>query len=323
MLRGRLRHSNIFCNIGEQMIKQRTVKNSISTKGIGLHSGHRVSITIRPADINTGIMFRRIDLDGGPAIKASGLMVGDTRMCSCLEDGHVKIATIEHAMSALAGLGIDNAWIDLDSPEVPILDGSASPFVFLLQQAGICEQNAPKKFLRIKERVEVVDGDKKASFEPYDGYALEFNIHFNHPAIQKTDNHVSFDFGRDSYLKEIARARTFGFAQEVEFLRENNLALGGGLFNAVVLDEYRVLNNEGLRYDSEFVRHKILDAIGDLYLIGYPILGKFEAFKSGHDLNNKLVRAVLANENAYEIITFEEKQAPEAVKHWLSTEVFA
>lgn len=306
------------------MIKQRTVKNNISTKGIGLHSGRPVSITIRPADVDTGVVFRRIDLDGSPFIKASALQVGDTRMCSCLEDGVVKIATIEHLMSALAGLGIDNVWIDLDSPEVPILDGSATPFIFLLHQAGVQEQKSLKKFLKIKKVIEIEEGDKKASFSPYDGYQLNFKIEFNHPAIQKTEDLVSFDFGRDSYVKDIARARTFGFAQEVEFLRENNLALGGGLFNAVVLDEYRVLNSDGLRYDAEFARHKILDAIGDLFLIGYPILGRFDAFKSGHDLNNKLIRKVLENENSYEIITFENKEVvPSNIANWLNQEILA
>ena len=306
------------------MINQRTVKNNISTKGIGLHSGRPVSITIRPADINTGVIFRRIDLVGAPFIKAAALMVGDTRMCSCLEDGPVKIATIEHLMSALAGLGIDNVWVDLDSPEVPILDGSATPFLFLLNQAGIQEQPALKKFLKIKEYVEVEDGDKKASFSPYNGYQLNFKINFTHPAIQKTEDTVSFDFGSNSYVKEIARARTFGFAQEVEFLRENNLALGGGLFNAVVLDEYKVLNSEGLRYDSEFARHKILDAIGDLFLIGYPILGRFDAYKSGHDLNNKLVRKILDTPQSYEITTFgKEDLVPSGVEVWLGQEVLS
>lgn len=300
------------------MIRQRTLKTAIRASGVGLHGGVKVNMSLRPAAPDTGIVFRRVDLPEPVDIPASALLIGDTRMCSCLEQDGVKIGTVEHLMSALAGLGIDNAWIDLDAPEVPILDGSAAPFVFLIQSAGIEEQNAAKKFLRLLRPVEVRDGDKWARFEPYDGYNLSFSIVFNHPAIDRSAQAAAIDFAEQSYVREVARARTFGFMQEVEWLRENGLALGGGLENAIVLDEFRVLNPDGLRYGDEFVKHKILDAIGDLYLIGHPLLAKFTAHKSGHALNNLLAREVLQQRDAWELVTFEApNSAPQGVTRWL------
>lgn len=285
-------------------------------------------MVMRPAAPDTGIIFRRVDLPEPVDIPASALGIGDTRMCSCLEcatpQGVVKVGTVEHIMSALAGMGIDNAYIDLDAPEVPILDGSAAPFVFLIQSAGIEEQNAPKRFIRVTRPIEVRDGDKWARFEPYEGYKLSFSIIFNHPAINKSAQQAEMDFATHSYLREVARARTFGFMQEVEWLRENGLALGGGLENAIVLDEFRVLNADGLRYADEFVKHKILDAIGDLYLIGHPLLAAFTAYKSGHALNNQLARALLEQQDAWEWASFEEAaDAPEGVLRWLTHTVSA
>ncbi|MGE5490822.1 MAG: UDP-3-O-acyl-N-acetylglucosamine deacetylase [Actinomycetota bacterium] len=301
------------------MLRQRTLKSLIRASGVGLHGGVKVTMTLRPAAPDTGIVFRRVDLPEPVDLPASALLVGDTRMCSCLEKDGVKVGTIEHLMSAFAGLGIDNAWVDLDAPEVPILDGSAAPFIFLIQSAGIEEQNAPKKFIRVKSPIEVVDGDKVARFDPYDGYKLSFSIIFNHPAISKSAQKSEIDFAENSYVREIARARTFGFMQEVEYLRENGLALGGGLENAIVLDEYRVLNSDGLRYADEFVKHKILDAIGDLYLLGHPILAAFTAHKSGHALNNMLARELLARRDAWELVTFEvAEEAPSGVARWLT-----
>ena len=301
------------------MLRQRTLKSLIRASGVGLHGGVKVTITLRPAAPDTGIIFRRIDLPEPVDIPASALMVGDTRMCSCLERDGVKIGTIEHLMSAFAGLGIDNAWVDLDAPEVPILDGSAAPFVFLIQSAGIEEQNAAKKFIRVTAPIEVRDGDKWARFDPYEGYKLTFSIVFNHPAIDKSAQKTEIDFAEHSYVREISRARTFGFMQEVEFLRENGLALGGGLENAIVLDEYRVLNADGLRYGDEFVKHKVLDAIGDLYLLGHPLLAAFSAYKSGHALNNMLARELLAHREAWELVSFAESaQAPSGVARWLA-----
>lgn len=313
------------------MLKQRTLKSSIRASGVGLHSGIKVTMQLRPAAPNTGIVFRRVDLDPVVDLPASALMVGDTRMCSCLEREvgsavgsiRVKIGTIEHLMSAFAGLGIDNAFVDLDAAEVPILDGSASPFVFLIQSAGIEEQPVAKKFIRVKRPIEVREadrtGDKWARFEPYEGYRLSFSIVFNHPAIDRTGQEVTIDFAEHSYVREVARARTFGFMQEVEWLRENGLAQGGGLDNAVVLDEYRVLNADGLRYGDEFVKHKVLDAIGDLYLLGHPLLASFSAHKSGHALNNALARELLANADAWEFVSFEDlAQAPAGVARWLA-----
>ena len=284
-------------------------------------------MVMRPAAPNTGIVFRRVDLDPVVDLPASALMVGDTRMCSCLELDGAKVGTIEHLMSAFAGLGIDNAFVDLDAAELPILDGSASPFVFLIQSAGIEEQPVAKKFIRIKHPIEVREsdksGDKWARFEPYDGFKLTFSIVFNHPAIDRTGQEVTIDFAEHSYVREVSRARTFGFMQEVEWLRENGLAQGGGLDNAVVLDEYRVLNGDGLRYPDEFVKHKVLDAIGDLYLLGHPLLASFTAHKSGHALNNALARELLAHPEAWDYVSFEDQaQAPQAITRWLALPAF-
>ena len=296
------------------MLRQRTLKSLIGASGVGLHTGQKVRMTLRPAPPDTGIVFRRIDLTSPVDIPARAELVGDTRMASCLVRDGVRVGTIEHLMSALGGLGVDNAYVDLDAPELPIMDGSASPFVLLIQQAGIEEQTAPKRFLRVMRRVEVRNGDKWARLEPYDGFKLSFSIDFRHPVIERSTQSVSVDFAETSYLKEIARARTFGFMHEVEELRESGLALGGGLDNAVVLDEYRVLNAEGLRFADEFIRHKLLDAIGDLYLLGRPLLGAFSAHKSGHALNNRLLRALLADQTAFETVTFERaEEAPAGV----------
>jgi UDP-3-O-[3-hydroxymyristoyl] N-acetylglucosamine deacetylase len=301
------------------MLKQRTLKTIIRASGVGLHGGVKVNLALRPAAPDTGIVFRRVDLPEPVDIPASALLIGDTRMCSCLEKDGVKIGTIEHLMSAFAGLGIDNAWVDLDAPEVPILDGSASPFVFLIQSAGIEEQNAAKKFIRVTKTIEIRDGDKWARFEPYDGYKLSFSIVFNHPAIDKSAQKAEIDFAEHSYTREVARARTFGFMQEVEYLRENGLALGGGLENAIVLDEFRVLNQDGLRYNDEFVKHKILDAVGDLYLLGHPLLAAFSSHKGGHAMNNQLARQLLANQESWELVSFEQAdRAPEGVTRWLN-----
>jgi UDP-3-O-[3-hydroxymyristoyl] N-acetylglucosamine deacetylase len=301
------------------MLKQRTLKSLIRASGVGLHSGVKVTMTLRPAAPDTGIVFRRVDLDPVVDLPASALLVGDTRMCSCLEREGVRVGTIEHLMSAFAGLGIDNAFVDLDAAEVPILDGSAAPFVFLIQSAGIEEQAAAKKFIRVRRPIEVRDGDKLARFEPNDGFRLSFSIVFNHPAIDRTGQEVIIDFAEHSYVREVARARTFGFMQEVEWLRENGLAQGGGLDNAVVLDEYRVLNADGLRYGDEFVKHKVLDAIGDLYLLGHPLLASFIAHKSGHALNNLLARELLAHPDAWEFVTYEDAAlAPPGVARWLA-----
>jgi UDP-3-O-[3-hydroxymyristoyl] N-acetylglucosamine deacetylase len=305
------------------MLKQRTLKAVVRAAGIGLHSGVKVSISLRPAAPGTGIVFRRVDLDPVLDLPASALLVGDTRMCSCLERNGAKVGTIEHLMSAFAGLGIDNAFVDLDAAELPILDGSASPFVYLIQSVGIEEQAVAKRFIRVKRRIEVREtdpsGDKWARLEPYDGFRLSFSIGFNHPAIDRTGQQVSIDFAEHSYVREVARARTFGFMQEVEWLHENGLAQGGGLENAVVLDEYRVLNADGLRYGDEFVKHKVLDAIGDLYLLGHPLLASFTAHKSGHALNNQLARKLLASPEAWEYVSFEDHElAPQTVSRWLA-----
>ncbi len=301
------------------MLKQRTLKTVIRASGVGLHGGVKVNLTLRPAAPDTGIVFRRVDLPEPKDIPAKAVLIGDTRMCSCLEVDGVKVGTIEHLMSALCGLGIDNAWIDLDAPEVPILDGSAAPFVFLIQSAGIEEQNAAKKFIRVTKTIEVKDGDKWARFEPYDGYRLAFSIVFNHPAIDKSAQKAEIDFAEQSYVREVSRARTFGFMQEVEYLRENGLALGGGLENAIVLDEFRVLNQDGLRYGDEFVKHKILDAVGDLYLLGHPLLAAYSSHKGGHALNNQLARALLQQQDCWEFVSYdEEAAAPQGVTRWLA-----
>ena len=293
------------------MLKQRTIKAAIKATGVGLHSGKKVTMTLRPAAPDTGVVYRRVDLAQPIDIRADAMAVTDTRLCSALEGNGAKVATVEHLMSALAGLGIDNVYVDLDGPEVPIMDGSAGPFVFLLQSAGLEEQRAAKKFFRIRKAVEVRDGDKWARFDPYDGFKLSFSIVFDHPVFEKSSQTYSIDFAETSYSKEVARARTFGFAQEVEALRNHGLALGGSLDNAVVLDEYRVLNTDGLRYADEFVKHKVLDAIGDLYLVGHPVIGAFSAHKSGHALNNQLLRVTLADQEAWEMVSFNKmEQAP-------------
>jgi len=296
------------------MLRQRTLKSVIRAAGVGLHTGHKVNLVLRPAQPDTGVVFRRVDLDVPIDIPARAELVGDTRLSSCLVVHDVRVSTVEHVMSALAGLGVDNVYIDLDGPEVPIMDGSAAPFVLLVQQSGIEEQAAPKRFLRVKKPVEVRDGDKWARFEPFDGLRFSFSIVFNHPVIDRSGQSVSVDFAQTSYLKEIARARTFGFMHDVEALRDAGLALGGGLENAVVLDEFRVLNADGLRFADEFIRHKVLDAIGDIYLLGKPLLGAYSAHKSGHALNNKLLRALLEDAAAWETVSFDrEDEAPAGV----------
>jgi UDP-3-O-[3-hydroxymyristoyl] N-acetylglucosamine deacetylase len=293
------------------MIHQRTLKNVVRATGVGLHTGDKVYLTLRPAAPDTGIVFRRVDLPTPVDIKAEATRVGDTRLSSCLERDGVKVATVEHLMSAFAGLGVDNAYVDLTAGEVPIMDGSAGPFIFLIQSAGIVEQSAAKKFIRVLKAVEAREGDKWARFEPYNGFRMDFSIAFNHPVFQQSSQRVQLDFATTSYVKEIARARTFGFMQDVETMRAQGLGLGGSLDNAVVMDEYRVLNSDGLRYEDEFVKHKVLDAIGDLYLLGHPLIGTFTAHKSGHALNNKLARALLADRAAWEFLSFERmEEAP-------------
>ncbi len=296
------------------MLKQRTLKSLVRATGVGLHTGRKVTMALRPAQPGTGIVFRRLDLASPVAIPARADAVGETRLCSCLVAGDVKVYTVEHLMSALAGLGVDNAYVDLDGPEVPIMDGSAAPFALLIKQAGLEEQNAAKRFLRVKKRIEAKDGDKWAALEPHEGFKLSFSIVYTHPVIAKSNSSLTVDFARTSYLNEVARARTYGFMQDVEDLREEGLALGGGLDNAVVLDEYRVLNAEGLRFADEFIRHKVLDAIGDLYLLGSPLLGAFSAHKSGHALNNRLLLSLLADPGALEAVTFDRAdEAPAGV----------
>ncbi len=292
------------------MLKQRTLKNSISARGVGLHSGKKVLMMLRPAAPNTGIVFNRTDLDQPADVPARAELVGETAFGTSIVKGNAKVSTVEHLLSAIAGLGIDNCYVDLSAAEVPIMDGSAAPFVFLLQAAGVEEQNAPKKFVRILKTLRVSEGDKWAEFKPYDGFKLNIEIEFDHPAFKKHEQTGVMEFSTTAFLKEISRARTFGFVKDLEFLRSRNLALGGTLDNAIVLDDYRILNEDGLRYEDEFVKHKILDAIGDLYLIGGPVLGEFTGFKSGHGLNNKLLRAVLADAEATEIVTFAEAAHP-------------
>ena len=300
------------------MIYQRTLKNTIRATGVGLHTGEKVYLTLRPAAADTGIVFRRVDLEPPVEIKAAPYAVGDTRLSSCLTRDGVRVGTVEHLMSALSALGVDNAYVDLTAAEVPIMDGSAAPFVFLLQSAGVEEQKALKKFIRVKKRVEVRHGDKWVRFEPYNGFKLELAIDFAHPVLERTQQSLTVDFANTSYVKEVSRARTFGFMQEVEWMREQGLALGGSLDNAIVMDEYRVLNSEGLRYDDEFVKHKILDAVGDLYLLGHPLIGAFSGYKSGHALNNALLRALLEHEGAWEFATFERPEDAPAFLPWQS-----
>lgn len=288
------------------MIRQRTLKNVIRATGVGLHTGEKVYLTLRPAAPDSGIIFRRVDLDEPVEIPATPENVGDTTLSTTLIKDGVRISTVEHLLSAMAGLGIDNAYIDLNAAEVPIMDGSAGPFVFLIQSAGIEEQNAPKRFIRIKKPVKVEDGDKWVSFEPFDGFKVAFTIDFDHPAFKEGTQVAEVDFSTTSFVREVSRARTFGFMNQIEQLRANNLALGGSLDNAVVVDDYRVLNEDGLRYVDEFVKHKILDSIGDLYLLGHSLIGSFCGHKSGHALNNQLLRALLAEEGAWEEVTFED-----------------
>ena len=297
------------------MLAQRTLKSLTKAIGVGLHSGQRVELTLRPAPPDAGIVFRRVDLPEPVEIVVSAEAVTDTRLASTISNGNVKVFTVEHLMSACAGLGLDNLTIDITAEEVPILDGSASSFVFLLQSAGITLQEAPKRFIRVLKPVEVREGEganvKWARLSPYEGYKLSFEIDFDHPAVDSTGQRVEFDMGSGSYSRDIARARTFGFTKDVEMMRANGLALGGGLDNAIVMDDYKVLNIEGLRYNDEFVKHKILDAMGDLYLLGKPLLAAYSAFRSGHALNNKLLRELLAHPEAYEVVTFDdEKLAP-------------
>ena len=293
------------------MIRQRTLKNVIRATGVGLHTGKKVFLTLRPAAVNSGINFRRVDLDPAIEIPANPEFVGDTSLSTTLVKDNVRISTVEHLLSALAGFGIDNAYIDLSADEVPIMDGSAGPFVFLIQSAGVEEQNAAKKFLKIKQKVRVEHEGKWAMFEPFDGFKVGFTIEFDHPAFNDKNCQAEIDFSTTSFVKEVSRARTFGFMRDVELLRENNLALGGSLDNAVVVDDYRILNEDGLRYEDECVKHKILDAIGDLYLLGHSLIGSFEGFKSGHALNNALLRELMANEDSWEVVTFEdEHKAP-------------
>lgn len=290
------------------MVKQRTLKNLIRATGVGVHTGEKVYLTLRPAPANTGIVFRRTDLDPAVDIEATAENVGDTNLSSCLIKDGIRVSTVEHLMSALAGLGIDNVYVDVSAPEVPIMDGSAGPFIFLIKSAGIEEQNAHKKFFKIKREVKVEDGDKWASVSPYNGFKATFTIDFDHPVFRDLPQTASIDFTSSSFIREVSRARTFGMLSDYEYLRAKNLALGSSLDNAIVVDEYRVVNEDGLRYKDEFVKHKLLDAVGDLYLLGNGIMGAFEGYKSGHALNNKLLRALLVAEDAWEIVTFEESE---------------
>ncbi|MGR8946882.1 MAG: UDP-3-O-acyl-N-acetylglucosamine deacetylase [Gammaproteobacteria bacterium] len=293
------------------MIKQRTLKNVIRATGVGLHSGKKVFLTLRPAAPDTGIIFRRTDLEPAVEIPARAENVGDTSLSTSLTKDGDRIATVEHLLSAFAGLGIDNAYVDVSAPEVPIMDGSAGPFVFLIQSAGFEEQDVAKRYIRIKETVEVSDGDKTARFEPFDGFKVSFAIEFDHPFFHQSSKCAEIDFSTTSFVKEVSRARTFGFMRDVELLRERNLALGGSLDNAIVVDDYRVLNEDGLRYEDEFVKHKILDAIGDLYLLGHSLIGSFHGHKSGHELNNRLLRQLLEHDSAWELVSYEnEETAP-------------
>ena len=291
------------------MLRQRSLKTKIRATGIGLHSGQKVYMTLRPAPVNTGIVFRRVDLESPVDLPASAELVGDTMLGTTLHKDGIKVATIEHLMSAFAGLGVDNAFVDLSAAEVPIMDGSAGPFVFLIQSAGIEEQKAPKRMIRIKQTLRVEDGDKWAQFEPHNGYQLNFAIEFDHPAFKKLPQQATLDFSSAAFLREISRARTFGFMRDIEALRARNLTLGGTMDNAIVLDDYRILNEDGLRYQDEFVKHKILDALGDLYLCGHALIGKFSGYKAGHALNVALVRELLSRQDAWELVTFKSPEA--------------
>lgn len=291
------------------MIRQRTLRNSIKATGVGLHTGEKVYLTLNPAPVNTGIIFRRVDLDPVVEIPARAENVGDTTLSTSLVVDGERVSTVEHLLSAMAGLGIDNSYVDVSAPEVPIMDGSAGPFVFLIQSAGIEEQNAPKKFIRIKHPVTVEDGDKVASFLPFDGFKVSFTIDFDHPVFRDRTAHAELDFSSTSFVKEVSRARTFGFMHEIEYLRSKGLARGGSVDNAIVVDEYRILNQDGLRYDDEFVKHKVLDAIGDIYLLGHGLIGEYRAHKSGHALNNASLRALIAQPECWEMVTFEDEEA--------------
>lgn len=291
------------------MIKQRTLKNVIRATGVGIHTGEKVYLTLRPAAVDSGIVFRRVDLPQPVEIRANAYNVGDTSLSSTLVNEGARVSTVEHLLSALAGLGIDNAYVDLSAPEVPIMDGSAGPFVFLIQSAGIEQQAAPKRFIRIKKSIRVEQDDKWARFEPFDGFKVGFSIEFDHPIFTKQTSTAEIDFSTTSFVKEVARARTFGFMRDIEMLRERNLVMGGSMDNAIVLDDYRILNEDGLRYEDEFVKHKILDAIGDLYLLGHSLVGAFYGYKSGHALNNQLLRTLLADREAWEEVTFEDNAA--------------
>jgi UDP-3-O-[3-hydroxymyristoyl] N-acetylglucosamine deacetylase len=297
------------------MISQRTLQREVTATGVGLHTGEKVKLVLAPAAPGSGIVFRRIDLAPVVEIEANPYAVGDTRLSSCLVKDGVRVSTVEHLMSALAGLGVDNVRVDLTGPEIPIMDGSSAPFVYLVQSAGIEAQPAPKRFVRVLKPVEVRQGDKFVRFEPFEGYRLDFSIDFNHPAFDPAGNHVVIDFAGSSYVKEVSRARTFGFMSDVEMMRSQGLALGGSLNNAIVMDEYRILNADGLRYDNEFVKHKILDAIGDLYLLGHPLIGSYTAYKSGHALNNALLRKLLEDKESWELVSFGEAAvAPRALQ---------
>ncbi|MDF1644092.1 MAG: UDP-3-O-acyl-N-acetylglucosamine deacetylase [Pseudomonadales bacterium] len=290
------------------MIKQRTLKNIIRGAGVGLHTGEKVYLTLKPAPVDTGIVFCRTDLDPVVEIPAKACNVGDTTLSTALIQDGVRISTVEHMLSAMAGLGIDNAYVEVSSPEVPIMDGSANPFVFLIQSAGIQDQDAPKKFIRITKEICVEIDDKSAKFLPFDGFKVSFGIDFDHPVFKRRTQEAVVDFSSTSFVKEVSRARTFGFLKDIELLQSQNLALGGSVNNAIVVDEYRVVNEDGLRYEDEFVKHKILDAIGDLYLLGHSLIGEFVGFKSGHELNNKLLRKLLENQDSWELVTFENDQ---------------
>lgn len=291
------------------MIRQRTLKETVQTTGVGLHSGRKVTLTLRPAAANTGIIYRRTDLSPAVEFPADPQSVRDTMLCTALvNDEGIRVSTVEHLNAALAGMGIDNIIVEVDAPEIPIMDGSASPFIFLLQQAGIEEQSAAKRFIRIKKPVRFEDGDKWAEFVPFNGFRMDFEIDFNHPAIESNEQRLKFDFSSQSFIRDVSRARTFGFMKDIEYLQSQNLCLGGSFDCAIVLDDYRILNEEGLRFDNEFVTHKLLDAVGDLYMCGHAILGEFRAYKSGHGLNNQLLRAVLADQEAWEWATFEQEE---------------
>ena len=297
------------------MIRQRTLKNVIRATGVGLHTGNKVYLTLRPAQPDTGVVFRRVDLDTPVDIRANAENVCDTNLSTTLGENGVTVATVEHLLSAMAGLGIDNAYVDLSTAEVPIMDGSSGPFVFLLQSAGIVEQDAPKRFIRIKRPIIVEEQDKWARFEPFDGFKVSFTIDFNHPVFNGSPQKAEIDFSSTSFVKEVSRARTFGFMSDFEKLRDNNLALGASLDNAIGVDEFRVLNEDGLRYEDEFVKHKILDAIGDLYLLGHSLIGAYSGYRSGHALNNKLLKALIADADAWEEVTFEDENAMSPISY--------